>query len=109
MFLPPMQDFQPGGYDLYHSRIRLVSLPRDSLNITYNFEELTAPVRKAAAENAKRELCVPPDHVVVPVHELQVAHIQAKFKEAQIYPEEFNVPLLAQQSIRYEDPSIFHS
>jgi hypothetical protein len=51
--------------------------------------------------NAGKALDVPHDHVIVPIHELQVAHILDKFKEATIYSEEFSVPARAQQSIRY--------
>lgn len=39
--------------------------------------------------------------MIIPIHELQVPHILDKFKEATIYPEEFSVRALAQQSIRY--------
>lgn len=99
-FLPPTPDIVPGTYDLYHPVLRFIALPRESLKITYGFEKLTEPVRTAVAERAGQVLSVPDGHVVVPVHELQVAHIQDKFKEAIIYPHEFNLPLLAQQSIR---------
>ncbi|KAJ3720377.1 IucC family-domain-containing protein [Lentinula raphanica] len=99
-FLPPMQDVSPGSYDLYHPNLRFVALPRASLKVTYEFEELTQPLREAAARNARQELDVPTDHLVIPVHELQVAHIKDKFKDAIIYPAEFSLPLLAQQSIR---------
>lgn len=100
MFLDPLPDIQPGEYDLYHSRLRMIAMPRTSLKITYDFETLTEPVRRKASENAGRSLLIPNDFVVVPVHELQVPHIEAKFKEAIIYPPEFNVPFLAQQSVR---------
>lgn len=100
-FLPPMEDIQPGGYDLYHPKIRLVALPRGKLNVTYDFEGLTEAVRNAASKNAEEALVIPEGHVVIPVHELQVAHIEDKFKEAHIYPPQFYVSALAQQSIRY--------
>ncbi|KAJ3997600.1 IucC family-domain-containing protein [Lentinula boryana] len=100
-FLPPMQDISPGSYDLYHPNLRFVALPKSSLKITYDFEQLTEPLRQAVAQAVgKEKLDVPADHLVIPVHELQVAHIQDKFKEAVIYPPEFSLPLLAQQSIR---------
>jgi siderophore synthetase component len=59
------------------------------------------PILEAAIRNAGKTLDVPQDHVVVPIHELQVLHILDKFKEATVYPEEFSVPARAQQSIRY--------
>ncbi len=99
-FLPPITDFQPGEYDLYHPKLRFVALPKDSLKITHDFEGLTAPVRKAASANANKPLVVPDGFLAIPVHELQVAHIQDKFEDAVVYPPEFYVSALAQQSIR---------
>ena len=100
-FLPPMPVLTPESYDLHFPRLRLAAFPRRSLNVAGNFEALTQPILDAMARNAGKAPDVPRDHIIVPVHELQVWHIQEKFKEATIYPEEFSVPALAQQSIRY--------
>jgi IucA / IucC family len=91
----------PGSYDLYSPRLRLAAFPRASLNVTGDFEASTRPILDATIRNAGKALDVPQDHVIVPVHELQVPHILEKFKEATIYPEEFSVPARAQQSVRY--------
>ncbi|KAE9398477.1 hypothetical protein BT96DRAFT_1031422 [Gymnopus androsaceus JB14] len=99
-FLPPMQDISPGSFDLYHPKLRFIALPKSSLKITYEFEELTEPLRQAVAKTAGQALSIPVDYLVIPVHELQVAHIEEKFGEAVIYPPNFSLPLLAQQSIR---------
>ena len=104
-FLPPMPTLTPGSYDIYFPRLRLAAFPRRSLNITGNFEALILPILDAMTRNAGKALDVPRDHVFIPIHELQVSHILDKFKEATIYPEEFSVPALAQQSIRYLPPS----
>ena len=100
-FLPPLTPPTPGSYDLYSPRLRLATLPRESLNVTGDFETLTRPILDAAIRNAGKALDIPQNHVMVPVHELQVSHILDKFKEATVYPEEFSVPARAQQSIRY--------
>jgi hypothetical protein len=100
-FLPPITSFTPGSYDLYSPRLRLAALPRGSLHVTGEFEALTRPILDAATRNAGKELDVPQDHIIVPIHELQVPHILDKFKEAAVYPEEFSLPARAQQSIRY--------
>lgn len=100
-FLPPLEDYSPGSYDLLHPRLRFVSLPRENLKVTYDFEDLTLPVLKLASLRAGKDLRVEENRIAIPVHELQVAHVQDKFPEAYIYPEEFNLPLLAQQSLRY--------
>lgn len=99
-FLPPLPDYAPGQYDLLHPRLRFVSVPRDNLKITHDFEGLTLPVLKAASANAGKELVVREGRVVIPIHELQVVHIEHKFPDAQIYPEEYSLPILAQQSLR---------
>ncbi|KAJ8487818.1 hypothetical protein ONZ45_g14190 [Pleurotus djamor] len=99
-FLPPITDFQPGQYDIYHPKLRLVALPKQDLKVTYNFEGLTEPIRRAATSKAGRPIVIPDGFFVIPVHELQVTHIQEKFKEAIIYPPEFHLSALAQQSIR---------
>lgn len=99
-FLPPLPDFEPGSFDLYNPRLRFVALPRDHLNITYEFEKYVLPLLEAASKAAGRPFQVREGFVFVPVHELQVTHIRDKFPEAEIYSEDFSLPLLAQQSIR---------
>jgi len=100
-FVPPMPSLAPGSYDLYSPRVRLAALPLQSLYVTGDFEVLTKPILNAAARNAGKALDIPQDHIIVPVHELQVPHILDKFKEAIVYEDEFSVPARAQQSIRY--------
>lgn len=96
-----MPTLTPGSYDLYFPRLRLAVFPRGRLNVTGDFEALVQPILDAMTRNAGKALDVPRDHIVIPIHELQVSHILDKFKEATVYPEEFSVPALAQQSIRY--------
>ncbi|KAG5718892.1 hypothetical protein E4T56_gene17381, partial [Termitomyces sp. T112] len=99
-FLSPLPDFAPGTVDLYHPRLRLVAVPRNNLHITYDFEDLVRPVVDAMCRKAGRSVEIRENYVAIPVHELQVAHIQDKFKEAEIYPEDVGLDILAQQSIR---------
>jgi len=100
-FLPPLPDYPPGIYDLYHTSLRLIAVPKENLNITYDFEGYVQPILDAMSKKAGRPLAVCQGFVAIPVHELQVAHVQDKFSEAEIYAAEFSLPLLAQQSIRY--------
>lgn len=100
-FLPPLPDYSPGSYDLLHPQLRFISLPRHDLNITNNFEELVQPLLNAVSSRSGKEVVINEGCVVIPVHELQVAHIRHNFPEAHIYSEEFNLPLLAQQSLRH--------
>ncbi|KAJ7733429.1 IucC family-domain-containing protein [Mycena maculata] len=100
MFLPPIPNHAPGSYDLYHTKLRFIAVPRENLNITNDFEKYTAPLIAAASASAGQELAIPENFVAVPVHELQVAHIQAKFPDAVIFAPIFHLPILGQQSIR---------
>jgi hypothetical protein len=97
----PAHSFAPGSYDLYSPRLRLAAFPRASLNVAGNFEASTRLILDATARNAGNPLDVPRDHIMVPIHELQVLRIADKVKEAMVYPEGFSVPAHAQQSIRY--------
>ncbi|KAG6857212.1 hypothetical protein H0H87_007631 [Tephrocybe sp. NHM501043] len=99
-FLPPLPDFVPGTFDLYHPQLRLVAIPRGNLHITYDFERLIEPVVAAMFKKVGKDVHVQENYVAIPVHELQVAHIQEKFEEAEIYPADISLNLLAQQSIR---------
>ncbi|KAJ7086117.1 IucC family-domain-containing protein [Mycena belliarum] len=100
MFLPPIHDIVPGSYDLYHTKLRFVAVPRENLKITNDFEKYTAALIAAASASAGTDLPVPENFVVVPVHELQTAHIQNKFSDAVVFPPAFFLPILGQQSIR---------
>jgi hypothetical protein len=99
-FLPPLPDYLPGTYDLYHTNLRLIAVPREDLKITYDFEGYSLPILVGMSKKAGRPLIVREGYVAIPVHELQVTHIQDKFNEVEIYPSEFSLPLLAQQSVR---------
>ena len=101
-FLPPLPDHDPGTYDLLHPNLRFISVPCEEAKITFDFRSLTSPLLQAAATRAGKSLVVQEGHIVIPVHEIQVAHIMDKFPNAIIYPEEFRLPLLAQQSLRQE-------
>ncbi|KAF8888783.1 IucC family-domain-containing protein [Infundibulicybe gibba] len=99
-FLPPLPDFAPGSYDLYHPKLRLVAVPRADLEITNDFEEYMKPILCAVSDAVADPLVIWEDHVIVPVHELQVVHIEHHFPGVKVYPEKFSIPLLAQMSIR---------
>ncbi|KAF8633216.1 hypothetical protein AX15_001452 [Amanita polypyramis BW_CC] len=99
-FLPPLPDYEPGTYDLYHANLRLVSIPKSQLRITNDFESYVKPIVDAAWRNAGTRPIVPSNHLILPVHELQVVHIRDKFPNVDILPAKFMVSILAQQSVR---------
>ncbi|KAF8906867.1 IucC family-domain-containing protein [Mucidula mucida] len=91
--LPPLI-LEP-SYDLLHPRLRLVAVPRESLRLSGEYDSLITPF---LAQYPSFTL-PSSDHVAVPVHELQVAHI-LKMKDLHLYPPIISVPALAQQSLR---------
>ena len=106
-FVPPMRDYAPGAYDLHHVKLRFVSVPKNQLKITNDFEKYIKPIVDTASRNTTMQLNVPADHLILPVHELQIAHIQDKFPDIEVLPAEFTVSANAQQSIRCV-PCIYH-
>lgn len=99
-FLPPLPEYEPGEYDLYHTKLRLIAVPKDNLKITYEFEKHTQPIIAAMSKAAGRPLPLRDGYIVVPVHELQVTHIEDKFPDAEIFPDDFSLPIFGQQSVR---------
>ncbi|KAF9028919.1 hypothetical protein BDZ89DRAFT_1112859 [Hymenopellis radicata] len=91
--LPPLV-LEP-SYDLLHPRLRLVAVPRESLRLSGEYDALIAPF---LAQYPSFTL-PSPEHVAVPVHELQVAHI-LHMEGLHLYPPIISVPALAQQSLR---------
>ena len=100
-FLPPLPDYAPGTCDLYHMKLRFVSAPKSQLEITNDFEKYIEPFIETASLNAGTVLKVAPDRLILPVHEMQIAHIRDKFPDIEVLPSEFATPALAQLSMRY--------
>ena len=98
--MPPIPDYEPGTYDLFHVKLRFVSVPKSQLKILNDFEKYIKPVIDAASRHASTQPKVPADHLILPVHELQIAHIQDKLPDIEVLPADFTVSALAQQSIR---------
>jgi len=98
--ITPLPPVKPGEYDYYLPHVRFVSIPRDNLHIQGNIDELLKTLRDSAAMNAGKPLEAAPDHVVLPVHELQIPNIIEKFEDAIVLPEEYRVLTPALASIR---------
>ena len=99
-FVPPLPDYAPGTYDLNHVKLRFVSVSKSQLIVSNDFEKYIKPVVEAASRHTSTQLKVPADHLILPVHELQITHIQDKLPDIEVLPSEFMVSAHAQQSIR---------
>lgn len=96
----PLPALLPGQYDFHRPRIRFASVPRHKLLVQGQFEQLLGPLRQSAEVNAAKSLIVPREHVIFPVHELQIPNIVINFPDANILPEEYSVLAPAQASVR---------
>ncbi|KAG6888931.1 hypothetical protein C0995_004944 [Termitomyces sp. Mi166 len=87
-------------YDWYHPRIRFVCVPRARISVLGPFEASIRELAKSIAERCGRWIPVDPDLFVMPVHELQIPNIVAKFPDANVLHADINVQAYAQSSIR---------
>ncbi|KAF7722628.1 hypothetical protein EC973_002900 [Apophysomyces ossiformis] len=102
---PPMPPLYPGQYNLDQPKLRAVAIPTTSINLRGDFEELSRPLIDAMLNASDKEGSQTmrskyPNHVFVPVHELQVPNVEAKFPDAVVLPAEYNVTVEALTSIR---------
>jgi hypothetical protein len=96
----PITPIQPGDYDWQHPLIYFCAIPRDSLHMQGAWDDHLAPLCEAADIKAKMPIGILERYTIIPLHPLQVANVQEKFPEAYIFPEEYHVEALAQQSLR---------
>ncbi|KAJ3986708.1 IucC family-domain-containing protein [Lentinula detonsa] len=88
-------------YDWSHPKIHFARVPRSSLSILGQFENITKKLASSAARNVGLEM--PPDDgsaVIMPVHEIQLDTVLAKFSDAQALDPRIHVVALAQSSTR---------
>ncbi|KAF8896586.1 IucC family-domain-containing protein [Infundibulicybe gibba] len=87
-------------YDWYNPLIRFVKVPRTSLSILGSFENTIHTLAEKAAKRCGRIIPVDEKSVLMPVHELQIPTIRAKFQDVEILHPDINLRALAQSSIR---------
>lgn len=79
---PPMPPLTPGVIDLDNPRIRLVSFPRQAINLRGDFEAEVCGLIKHMLGDTRD-----PDLVYLPVHEFQVDTLLERFPVAQVMNE----------------------
>lgn len=100
---PPMPPLTPGSYDLDHPYVRLVGLPKTSAVLRGEYEELSAPLMNALmdAGSSHQEIRAQyPNHTYIAIHELQIPNVQERFKDAVVFPKEYQLPVEALASLR---------
>lgn len=97
--VPPMPVITGDKYDLANPTLRMVAVPRSSLNIRGDFEKLMQPLVKAMFETA---LDTPDsnEYVLIPVHELQLPNINHYFGDVIVLPPNISFPAKALASLR---------
>ncbi|KAG5721095.1 hypothetical protein E4T56_gene7532, partial [Termitomyces sp. T112] len=87
-------------YDWYHPRIRFVRVPRARIRVLGPFEASIRELAKSTAERCGRTISDDPDSFVMPVHELQIPNIVAKFPDIAVLHADISLQAYAQSSIR---------
>ncbi|KAK0235809.1 IucC family-domain-containing protein [Armillaria nabsnona] len=87
-------------YDWYNPIIRFARVPRSRLDIQGPFDVMSFALAQKAAQRAGKMLIVDDTTIVVPIHEVQITNIIAKFQGVDILPPDINIRARGQASIR---------
>ncbi|KAI8089336.1 IucC family-domain-containing protein [Halteromyces radiatus] len=105
----PMAPLHPEETNLENPKIRLVAIPKDCMQLRGDFETLSQPLvdiilSKSTGgdddDNIKLLRKEWSNHILMPVHELQVVNIQQLFPKAYIFPEVNHITVQSLTSIR---------
>lgn len=102
--VPPLLPQDPQSRDWNYPRIRFAIVSRARLEIQGPFEQEAREIVELASRVSGRP---PPQRdgcVIVPVYDLQVENIRAKFPDVEILDKDFSVSAFGQASIRYVYP-----
>ena len=97
---PPLLPHNPHSRDWNFPRIRFAVVPQARLEILGLFEQEARVIVELASRVSGRP---PPQRdgcVVVPVYDLQVENLRAKFPDVEILDKDFSIPAFGQASIR---------
>ena len=97
---PPLIPHDPHSRDWNFPRIRFVVVSQARLEILGPFEQEARVIVELASRVSGRPTPQRDGCVVVPVYDLQVENIRAKFPDVEILDKEFSIPAFGQASIR---------
>ncbi|KAI9461553.1 IucC family-domain-containing protein [Lactarius psammicola] len=98
--VPPLLPHDPQSRDWNFPRIRFAVVSHARLDILGPFEQEARVIVELASRVSGRP---PPQRdgcVIVPVYDLQVANLRAKFPDVEILDKDFSIPAFGQASIR---------
>jgi hypothetical protein len=99
--VPPLPPQEPQSRNWNLPQIHFAVVHRSRLNILGPFEQEIRNITELVSRASNRVLPQRDECVIIPVYDLQIANICAKFPDVEILDEEFSVPALSQASIRY--------
>ena len=98
--VPPLLPHDPQSRDWNFPRIHFAFVSRARLDILGPFEQEARVVVELASQISGRPPPQRDGYVIVPVYDLQVENIRAKFPDVEILDKEFSVPACGQASLR---------
>jgi len=98
--IPPLPHQDPQNRDWKHPQVRFAFVSRSRLDIVGPFERDICPILELATRASGVPLPQRDGFVIVPVYDLQIANLHAKFPDVEILDEKFSIPSFAQASIR---------
>ncbi|KAH9068482.1 hypothetical protein EDB83DRAFT_2222676 [Lactarius deliciosus] len=98
--VPPLLPRDPQSRDWNFPRIRFAVASHAMLDILGPFEEEARVVVELASRVSGRPLPQRDGCIIVPVYDLQVESLRAKFPDVEILDDDFSIPAFGQASIR---------
>ncbi|KAG2224869.1 hypothetical protein INT45_008051, partial [Circinella minor] len=99
----PLPPIEPGQVNWDTPQLRLLAIPTGSIKVRGDFEQRAKPLIDAMLKpsgNVQELRERYSDYVFIPVHEVQLPNIEAKFKDVIIFPRENSVTAQCLTSIR---------
>lgn len=87
-------------YDWYHPRIQFVKIRKDDVIVAGDFESVMEGLINKAILRANAQPPLVDGYLFMPIHELQIENVKAKFPNVEILDPEICLLASAQSSIR---------
>ncbi|OZJ06647.1 hypothetical protein BZG36_00275 [Bifiguratus adelaidae] len=102
--LPPMEPIAPGSFDFQSISLRAIIAPQDQIVLSGPFKQEMKPIWDRMAKMWSDELQAhgynARDHLILPVHPLQIPNIADKFPHFIILPDSCGLPAKSLASVR---------
>ncbi|CAO3639591.1 unnamed protein product [Cunninghamella blakesleeana] len=101
----PMPPLNPEETNLEHPKVRLLAIPKENVQLRGDFEDISKKLVDIMLKNGNQDVEKIrneewANHILMPVHELQLPNTKALFPKAHIFPEAIHVTVDSLTSIR---------